>query len=51
MMEKHDNDKVFDGNKFVVWKFHTRMCLKEKRIMKIANGTGAKPTNSASNLD
>lgn len=50
-MQKHDSEKVFDGSKFVVWKFHIEIYLEEKSIMKIVDGTTAKPLNFALDLD
>ena len=51
MMEKRDNEKVFDANKFVVWKFHMENCFEERSIMKIVDGIGVKSPDSASYLD
>jgi hypothetical protein len=42
-MEKRDSEKVFDGIKFAVWKFHVNICFEEKSIMKIVGDTIAKP--------
>ena len=40
--------KVFDGNKFAVWKYHMEdlICFEEKDIMSVVNGTLPKPPSS-----
>ena len=40
-MDKRDFEslKVFDGDKFAVWKYHMELCFDEKDIMPIVNGT------------
>lgn len=38
---------VFDGDKFLVWKYHMEICLEEKDIMLIVSGTIPKPPDGA----
>lgn len=49
MMDKRDSKslKVFDGDKFTVWKYHMEIYFEEKDIMPIVNGTIPKPPDGA----
>ena len=49
-MEKRDSEKVSDGIKFAVWKFHMEICFEEKSIMTIVGDTIAKPLDYALDL-
>lgn len=39
--------RVFDGDKFAVWKYHMEICFDEKDIMPIVDGTIPKPADGA----
>lgn len=44
-MDKWDSEslKVFDGDKFVIWKYHMEICFEDKEIMPIVDNTIPKP--------
>lgn len=47
-MYKRDSEslKVFDGNKFAIWKYHMEICFDEKDIMPIVDDIVPKPPNT-----
>ena len=52
-MDKRDSEslKVFDGNKFPVWKFYMELCFSTKEVMHIVNGTTPQPGEDASEIE
>lgn len=52
-MDRRDSEslKVFDGDKFVRWKYHMENCFEEKDIMPIINGTVPKPPDGAPDVE
>lgn len=52
-MEKRvsESPKVFDGDKFPVWKYHMEICFDDEEIMPIANGTIPKPPENATEAE
>ena len=52
-MDKRDAEslKVFDGDKFAVWKYHLEICFEDKEIMPIVNGTIPKPPETATEAE
>ena len=40
-MDKQESEplKVFNGDKFAVWKYHMEICFEDKDVMRIVNGT------------
>lgn len=47
-MEKRDAEslKVFDGEKFAVWKYHMEICFDDKDVTPIVNGTIPQPPDN-----
>ena len=43
--------KIFNGDKFAVWKNHMEICLEDMDIMPIVNGTIPKPPETATEAD
>jgi hypothetical protein len=52
-MDKRESEtlKVFDGDKFAVWKYHMEICFEEKEVMRIVDGTIPKPPDGASDAE
>jgi hypothetical protein len=52
-MDKRESEslKVFDVDKFPVWKYHMETCFEEKDIMLVANGTIPKHGDGAPKVD
>lgn len=48
-MDKRDVEppKIFDGEKFSVWRFHMEICFGDTGTMPIVNGTLPKPPETA----
>ena len=43
--------KVFDGDKFAIWKYHMEICFEEKDIMSVVNGRVPRPPNNAPDVE
>ena len=52
-MDKRESEtlKVFDGDKFAVWKYYMEICFEEKEVMRIVDGTIPKPPDGASDAE
>ena len=52
-MDKRDSEslRVFDGNKFPVWKFYMELCFSTKEVMHIVDGTTPQPGEDASEIE
>ena len=51
-MDKKDPDiRVFEGDKFPVWKYYMEICFADKDVMCIVNGTVPKPPDDASDAE
>ena len=46
-----DSLRVFDGDKFPVWKYHMEICFADKDVMRIIDGTVPKPPDGASDAE
>ena len=52
-MEKNDSEyvRIFDGTKFLVWKFHMELCFSTKKVKPIVNGTLPRMDHDAPELE
>lgn len=52
-MDKRDSEslKVFDGDKFPVWKYHMEICFDDKEIMPIISRAVPQPLDDAPEAD